>query len=140
MTYQTVKNGIVNLIQGLGYQESNTMFDFEDAPSTEYENTFILYAKSGELEEFNAETLSDRFYDRQEWNLLVAFQKTGLNEIIEIDNLQRKREAILNELDNPVNWRSFVRIMKYKSWIVEDKESYFLLTIRLMVIDNIIYT
>ena len=36
MSYDTVKNGITDLIKSLGYQESNTGFDFDDASSSEY--------------------------------------------------------------------------------------------------------
>lgn len=140
MTYDTVKNGITNLLKGLGYQESNTTFDFEDAPTSEYENTFIILASSGKLEEVSAETLVDRIYDEQEWEIRIAFQKSSQNETINLDQIHRKREEIINELDNSSNWKSFVRILKYKSWEIEDKESYIVMVLKLTIIDTLIFS
>lgn len=140
MSYKTVKNGITGLLKGLGLQESSYTTSFEDAPANSYESTFIITALSGRLEEVSAETLVDRFYDDQEWTVQVAFQKGGNNQVFNLDRINTKRDEILNELDNSNNWRSFVRILKYKSWDIEDKESYFLLNIKLRVIDTVIYT
>lgn len=140
MTYDTVKSGIANLLRGLGYEESNTVFDFEDASTAEYENTFIILAKSGKLEEVSAETIVDRIYDEQEWEIHIAFPRSSQNKIINLDQLQRKREEIINELDNSNNWKSFVRILKYRSWEIENKESYILLILKLNVIDTLIFS
>lgn len=140
MTYATVKTGITDLLKGLAYQESNTSFDFEDASSQEYGNTFIVTAKSGELEETDHETLVDRIYDRQLWEVQIALPKSEGSEVINQDDIQRRREAIINELDNPTNWKSFVTILKYRNWEIEDKESYIILRLNFTVIDKLIFT
>lgn len=140
MSYDTVRNGIVALIKSLGYQESNTAFDFEDAPSTEYGNTFIITARSGKLEEVSAETLVDRIYDEQEWEIHIAYQRSSANDLINLNQINRKREELINELDNSTNWKSFVRVLKYNSWEIKEENSYMVLILKLTIIDTLIFT
>ena len=140
MSYDTVKNGITDLIKSLGYQESNTGFDFEDASSSEYENTFIIIARSGKLEEVKDETLMDRIYDEQDWEIQIAMPRAGNNEVINQDQLNRKREALINKLDNSNNWKTFVRLLKYRDWEIVERDSYILLILRLKIIDTLIFS
>ena len=142
MSFDTVKNGIVARLKGLGYQESTEPFDFEDASRLEYGNTFILNRVSGELVEGadeGGETIVDRFYDTQSWVIQIAFEKSAQNDVIYRDDLQRKLDNIIADLDNPSNWSSFVRVLKYQSWNMEPTDNYYLLTINLNVIDTYTY-
>jgi len=140
MSFDLVKNRLVRTLGDLGYAESTMPFNFEEAPTNEYNNTFIVKAVSGENDEDNSETLSNRFYDIQKWQILVAFAKSQHNDIANRDDLHRKKDLIINEIDDPTNWVSNVRIQKYISWEVEEMEDYYLLTITLKVIDTYIYT
>lgn len=138
MTYDTIKARLVSRLQGLGYQES-TYLSMEDSPTSERGNTFIVRPMSGENDESTSETLSSLFYDIEKWKIEIAFEKSSEDQIINSDDVQRKREAIIKDLDNPTSWSNYARIQKYKTWDVQDKPSYFLLTIELKIIDTITY-
>lgn len=138
MSYYTVKNGISGILNALGFTESTEAEDFTDASSGEMGNTFIIKSASGELIEEN-ETLSDRFYDKQKWEIKFAFVKSSQNDIINRDEMHEEKDSILRELDDPTNWRSFVRHMKYLTWEVSDLKSYFILTVTLAVTDTYTY-
>lgn len=140
MTYDLVKERLVRTMGDLGYTESSKPFVFSSASANEFDRTFIVKAVSGENDEDNSETLSNRFYDIQKWQILLAFAKSELNDIINRDDLHRKKDSIINEIDDPTNWVSNVRIQKYISWEVEELENYYLLTIGIKVIDTYIYT
>ena len=139
MAYDTVKTGIANLLKGLGYQESEEASNFADASSNEYGNTFILNCLSGAMDEEDSETIVDRFYDVQDWQLQIAFDKSANSDVINRDDLHRKKDTILTTLDKPINWSSFVRILKYKTWNLQATENYFLLTINLKIVDQYVY-
>ncbi len=139
MSFDTVKNGIAGLLKGLGYAESQEAWDFENVSSNEYGNTFILNCLSGEMDDAISRTLIDRFYDVQEWQIQIAFAKSAQNEVINRDNLHRKKDAILPVLDNPSNWRGYCQMLEYKSWNIQETENYFLLTIKLKVVDKYTY-
>ena len=138
MSFDLVKNGIVGRLNKLGYSESKEAENFKDASTHEYGNTFILKCLLGEMGA-GSETLIDRFYDNQEWHIQIAFKKTSNNEVIVRDDVHRKKDIILKDIDNPTNWRSFVRILKYKSWEVQENADYYVLSIRLYVIDTYTY-
>ena len=139
MAYDTVKTGIANLLKGLAYQESEEAFDFTDASSNTYGNTFILNCLSGEMDEQDSETIVDRFYDIQDWQIQIAFDKSANTDIINRDDLHRKKDIILKKLDKPTNWSSFVRVLKYNAWNLQETDNYFLLTINLKIVDTYIY-
>jgi len=139
MAYDTVKTGIANLLKGLAYQESDEAFDFTDASSNEYGNTFILNCLSGVMDEEDSETIVDRFYDIQDWQIQIAFDKSANTDIINRDDLHRKKDIILKKLDKPTNWSSFVRVLKYNAWNLQETDNYFLLTINLKIVDQYIY-
>jgi len=139
MAFDTIKNGIVTRLQGLGYSESLEAVDFKNAPSNEYGNTFILKPLTGVMDNDESETLIDRFYDVQEWQAQIAFNRSTQNDVINRDDLHRKKDLILKDLDNPANWSSFARILKYKSWEVAEFPNYFVLTIKLKIVDTYQY-
>lgn len=138
MSFDTIKAGLIARLRGLGYQESPSI-DVEDMASGEYGNTFIVRPISGENDEDTSETISSLVYDIQRWQIFVAFERSGQNQAVMTDEVQRKREALIQDLDDPASWASYARIQKYKTWTVEDKDSYFLLTIELKIIDTITY-
>jgi hypothetical protein len=133
--YETVKAGIAGLLGGLGYSESSQAVDFTHASSREYENRYILKNLSGENQE---DTIVDRFYDLQEWQVQIAFGKSAANDVIQYDAVHRAKDALLKVLDKPSNWTSFVAIMKYKSWEIVETDNYYVLDLRLSITD--IYT
>lgn len=137
MSYDTVRDGIALIIKGLGYAESTELDDFEDASVHEYGNTFILRRLSGEMAEGpdGSENLADRFYDNQAWEVQIGFDKTKAD----YDDMQRRCDDILSDIDDPSNWSSFVRILKYARWEIRELESYFVLVIELKVIDTVTY-
>ena len=138
MSFDLVKNGIAGRLQGLGYSESLEAVDFKNASVNEYGSTFILKPLSGVMGE-ESETIVDRFYDEQEWQAQIAFCRSAQNDVIERDDLHRKKDLILKDLDKPANWSSFVRMLKYKAWEVAEFENYFVLTIKLLIVDTYIY-
>ena len=138
MGYDTLKSGIEEILEAIGYAPSDQAFDFTDASAFEYGNTFILKALAGEMGS-ESETLADRFYDNENWQVSVAIKKSSQSDINNMNELHRKREEIIKKIDDPDSWRSFARIIKYQSWEVTDMESYFLLNIEVLVVDTIIY-
>lgn len=133
--YDTLKAGIVTRLNGLGYVESTQSVDFKNASANEYGNRYILKCLSGENKEG---TIVDRFYDAQEWQIQIAFVRSEHNDIISLDAVHRAKDAIIKDLDKPANWSSFVAMLKYKSWDVIETNNYYVLDIRLSILD--IYT
>lgn len=134
--YQTVKDGIAGRLNAFGYIESSQVADFKNAPANEYGNRYILKCLSGENKE---DTIIDRFYDAQEWQILIAFARSEQNDITQYDVAHRAKDAIIKDLDKPANWASFVKILKYKSWEVTETPNYYVLDIRLQILDQYIY-
>lgn len=134
--FDTVKNGIVARLNALGYLESSQSVDFKNAPANEYSNRYILKCLSGENKEG---TIVDRFYDAQEWQIQIAFIRSEQNDVVSLDALHRAKDLILLDLDDPANWTSFVKMLKYKNWAVTETPNYYILDIRLSVLDIYIY-
>jgi len=134
--FDTVYLGIADLLKGLSYSESSQAVDFKDAPSTEYGNTFILKCLSGEM---GQETIVDRFYDNQTWQVQIAISKSEQSDVVQLGEVHRKKDTILKTLDKPANWESFVKILKYKIWDVIEEPNYYILDIKLEVLDTYTY-
>ena len=138
MSYDTVANGISNLMKTIGYQASKypTM---DNVPSEQIGNVFGLSRISGQNESGISETISSLVYDVQIWEIVVACQKTSENMGINYDDLNRKVDLMIKTLDAPANWESYARVQKYLNWKIEDKKNYYLLTMQLKVEDTVIY-
>jgi hypothetical protein len=137
MSFLTVKDGIVNILRTLTYQEAESV-DIENVSTNEYDNTFILKCISGEQTDPSSD-LSDHLLDAQVWTVTFMFAKSEQNDKINMDEIHAAKDNIIKELDDPVNWRSFVRFLKYKSWILEETPNYYLLTVTLSVTDTYTY-
>lgn len=137
MSYDLVKNGIVDILQAQGYQESQYS-NIEECPSQELDKTFIISAVSGENNERSSETLS-LLYDNQKWVVVIGFEQSSQSQNIVGDTVNRARDILIKEFDDPANWQSYVRIQKYLNWKIEDKKSYITLTIELKIVDTIVY-
>ena len=137
MSFDTINGGIAGILNSLGFSESNAA-SFNNAPATEFGNTFILTPVSGEAT-VGTETLSDRFYDMQLWMLQIAFEKAEQTDTINQDNVHRNKDNIIKALDKPLNWESYTRIQKYKSWNVTEEKSYYVLNTEIRIIDTYIY-
>lgn len=133
--YLTVKAGIAGRLNSLGYVESSQPIDFIHAPANEYGNRYILKCLTGENQN---NTIIDRFYDQQEWQILIAFGRSEQNDLSQYDNVHIAKDAIIKDLDKPANWASFVKMLKYKKWEIIESPNYFILDIRLDIWD--IYT
>ena len=136
MNYDTVKAGIASLLNGLGYYESSQIVDFKNAPALEYGNRYILKCLSGENEN---DIIIDRFDDRQEWQVLIAFARSEQNDISNYDEAQRAKDNIIKIIDKPANWVSFVKMLKYKGWEIIETPNYFVVDIRLSILDLYIH-
>lgn len=134
--YDTVKALIKTRMNALGYMESSQVFDFENASANEYGNRYILNCLSGENIE---NTIVDRFEDQQEWQILVAFKRTEHNDIIQLGAVHRAKDAIIKDLDKPANWEGSVKICKYDSWELIENPSYFIIDIKLLIVDEYIH-
>src|SRR3990167_10877082 len=135
MSYDTVKSGIAGRLNALGYVESSQAVDFKNASANEYGNRYILKCLSGENQN---NTIIDRFYDSQEWQILIAFARSELTDHTQYDIAQLAKDAIIKDIDKPANWESFVKMLKYKKWEIIETPNYFVLDIRLDIWD--IYT
>lgn len=138
MSYQTVKDGICGILNTLGYAEAPDVDNFKDITSIGQETMFIVRCLSGE-QSADSNTLQDRFYDIQKWEIMISFPRTSQNDLINRDEIHREKDRIINYLDNPDKWRSFVRFARYDSWGLDMQDSSFILTITMDVIDTYIY-
>jgi hypothetical protein len=129
---------LAGIVNAQGYSESNQVFTFGNAPSAEYQNTFIIRCLSGKADE-NSPTLSTRFYDNQTWDIQIAFEKSSQSDTVNLDEIHRAKETLIKELDDPANWSTSTRLVKYNSWKIEEELSYYLLTITLDVVDTYTY-
>lgn len=134
--FDTVKQGIVGRLNGLGYQESSQSVDFKNASANEYGMRYILKCLSGENKE---DTINDRFYDGQEWQIQIAFVRSEQNDIVSLDAVHRAKDIIIKDLDKPANWESFVKLLKYNKWTIIEFTNYYVLDIRLHILDQYIY-
>ena len=137
MSYKTVKDGIVARLLGLGLAESAEIFDFSDASSQEYGNTFILKAVEGELDE-DTDDINTKFDDAQDWEIHIAFPRSAHNDAVERDQAHEKREDIIQDLDNTTN-TTFVKSLRYSNWLIEEFDNYFLVKITIRVVDRLTY-
>jgi len=138
MSYDLIYNGISGLVKQLGFKES-TFPSMENVPSEQIGSVFVLNPRSGQNDENTSETLSSLIYDIQIWEIEIAFQKSIHQQGASQDKASRTAYDLIQLLDNPANWSSYVRIQKYLSWKIEDKKSYFLLTMQLKIVDTITY-
>lgn len=138
MSYQVVKDGLIGILGTQGLSESAETVDFKDASTAEYENTFILSCEEGESDEAN-EQQSAFLYDNQKWTVKIAYGKSSQSDVEQLNSIHRKKDALLAELDDPVNWRSFCTLLRYRSWTVVQEPSYFILTIGLKIKDVLTY-
>ena len=139
MSYTLIKKGVGDLLETLKLSPSQELIDFIDASPNEYNNTYILNPISGLLDTETSETLADRLYDIQEWSVQIAFARGTYSGKANLDMLHRKREDVIQKLDNPANWSSFARMLKYNSWEILDLSDYLVLILKLEIIDTITY-
>ncbi len=138
MSYQTIKDMIVDRLESEGLTESKEDADFENASISEFGNTFIINTPEGERNEDN-DSLMDRYRENQQWNIQIAFSKSQHNHNIIKDEAHKKREDITKDLDNPDNWKASAFYMRYEGFTMESLDNYFLLTLTLSVIDQNTY-
>lgn len=136
MSYDIVKAGIAGRLNALGYEESSNVVDFNNAPATEYGNRYILKALTGE--NLN-DQIRDRFDDKQEWQILIAFDRSEFSDVISLDASHRAKDTIIKDLDKPANWEAFVKLLKYETWAIIETPNYFVLDIRLNILDEFIH-
>ena len=139
MGYQAVRNGLAGIVKAAGFIESKSVTDFVGVSPREFDKRFIIKSVSGELDEETQETLVDRFYDEQEWEIHLAIPRSENNDTVNRDNLGRDKDTVIKEVDDPANWSSYVRLQKYLSWEITEELSYFLLIIKVKIIDVITY-
>jgi hypothetical protein len=138
MAFDTIKTYVRNRLEGLGYSESKSAFNFADAPTTEYDRSFILAPTNGAIDP-DGENINARLYDNQTWQVQMAFSKSTHSDVIKRDDMYRSIEAIIKDLDNPTNYGDTVRKIRYESWEVEESANYFLLKISFNIQDQYNY-
>ena len=138
MTYLTVKNGIAAIIKKLGYKESEQVFDFDSQGENEYGNKFILHC-NGASNSTEDEGIVGKYDDEQEWELLIAYKKSARGLQKTYDDMHKKRELLIRDLDDWANTQSFIIKLRYESFEVDDLDNYFVLRIKLIAIDRITY-
>lgn len=138
MSYTTVLNGLQGILNAQGLSESSQTEDFKDAPDSEYENCFILRCEDGEADEDN-EQQAAFLYDNQSWTVQIAFGQSSESGGEQMNAIQRKKDTLLTELDDPANWRSFCTLLRYRSWSIEEQGAVIVLKIKLKVKDALTY-
>ena len=138
MSFDTLKNYLSGRLKGLGYSESKSPFNFDDAPDTEYDRAFILTPLEGATDP-DGSNLNILLYDNQTWQVSIAFSKSTHSDIVKRDDMYRAIEPIISDLDDPSNYQPTLELVQYESWKVEELSNYFLLTIQFRVRDKYTY-
>lgn len=138
MSYDTISSGISNLMKTLGFQES-IYASINNVPSSEFGSTFLIARLSGQNQSGISETISSLIYDEQIWEIQIAYQKSSENQSVNFDIINRTVDLMIKTLDAPSNWESYARVQKYLNWKIEEKKSYYLMTMQLKVEDTIVY-
>jgi hypothetical protein len=140
MGFTTVYNGIRDILQGQELAEANHIYSYEDAAENEFSNTFILKPMSGSIDDDMSNEIINKFHDTQVWQIQIGFNKEESADVSNRLLMHTKKDAILAKIDNPTNWSSFVRMLKYTAWEVVETENYVILQIELLILDTIIHT
>ncbi len=139
MSYETVKKGLGDLLESLEISPSKQLVDFVDASPNEHNNTYILKCLAGNVDEELHGDLGDRLYDIEEWTINVMFSRGEYSTETDFDKLHKTKEDIIQKVDKPDNWTSFVRTLRYTSWEIQEFADYFVLVINIEVTDTITY-
>lgn len=139
MSYKLIKKGVGDLLEQLQLAPSKELLDFVDASPNEHSNTYILNPLAGRLDEESQETIGDRIYDVQDWVIQIAFARGTYSGKANLDKLHYKKEDVIQKLDNPANWSSFSRMLKYSNWEIQELPDYSVLIINLEITDTITY-
>ena len=138
MSYDTINTVLGNIIEGQGYSRSQST-RIEDLSNGEEEYSFILKPLSGDNGD-ESETLADRIYDEEVWSCEIVFRCGTQSDILQLDELNRARETLIKEIDDPASWQgNGIRVVKYDSWELEELPNYYILRIRIKVVDRITY-
>ncbi len=140
MGFTTVYNGIRDILEGLKLAEANHIYSYENAAENEFSNTFILKRLSGSIDDDMSPEIINKFHDTQVWQIQVGYKKSEFADRTNRTKVNIKCDAILAKIDNPTNWTSFVRMIKYTSWELIELENYIVLSIELEVLDTITHT
>lgn len=141
MSYDGIKNNLVQQLGELGYRESNQSFDVENMAINEFGNTFILKIVSAEQDE-DSQRINSVLYDNQQWLLQIAFQKSEHNDNIVKDEMYRGIEDLIKKIDNPDEWENITNgatNQKYQNWEVESLDNYYLLSVFINIQDRYTY-
>jgi len=138
MSFDAVKNGITGIMQAQGFKLSQYK-GINDVPASEHGNTFILNRVSGQNDEDTSETMASLVYDIQLWELMIFRQKSAENQSVNYDEIHRDIDVLIREIDDPANWSSYVRIQKYLNWKLEDKGTFYLMTMQIKIVDTVTY-
>jgi hypothetical protein len=140
MSFKTVYEGIRDIMEGLELAEAKHVYNYESAAENEFGNTFILKSISGTIDDDMSEEIINKFHDAQVWQLQVGFNREETADVANRLLLHKKKESILSKIDNPANWCSFVRMLKYTEWEVVETDNYVVLQIELLILDTITHT
>ena len=140
MGFTTVYNGIRDILQGLGLAEANQVYSYENAAENEFGYTFILKPIAGLIDDDMSPEIINKFHDTQTWQIQVGFNKEEQADPSNRLIMQTKKDDILAKIDNPSNWSSFVRMIKYREWEIVEFDNYVVLQIELEILDTITHT
>jgi len=140
MGFTTVYNGIRDILQGLKLAEAQQVYSYENAAENEFGNTFILKRLSGLIDDDMSNEIINKFHDTQAWQIQVGFNKEEAADPANRILIGTKGDDILAKIDNPTNWSSFVRMIKYKEWEIVELDNYVVLQINLEILDTITHT
>ena len=139
MSYDLIKAGMKGIIEVLGLAPANQVINFEIASPNTFGKTYTMFPEDGDMGGEEKESLHDRVYDKQDWIIQIAYNRGTHSSIIDLDELHRKREEVINAVDDPANWTSFTRMLNVVEWDVETLEHYFVLNIKVEITDTITY-
>ena len=140
MSFNTVYKGIRDILEGLKLAEAKHIYSYEDAAENEFGYTFILKPISGTIDDDMSPEIINKFHDTQVWQIQVGFNREESADVGNRLLMHIKKDDILAKIDNPTNWTSFVRMIKYTSWEVLELDNYVVLEINLEILDTITHT
>lgn len=134
MSYSTIKNYIVRIMNSLGFAESQGKFEFDQESDLNFDKTFIVTRPQGGIDDGN--TLGTTFYPTDIFRVEVAWQLSE-NAIYEYDFINADIDDIKKALHSPNNFKTdSIKNFQYKSHTLVKKDKYLLAEFNFEAVDS----
>jgi hypothetical protein len=137
MSYRTIKNYIVRILNSLGYNESEAKFNFEQESDLNFDRHFIVTSPSGEIADGN--TLGMTMYPTRHFRVQIAWQLSE-SAIAEYDLINQGIDEIIKELHDVSNFKDdSIKNFQYKNHQLREEKNYLLAEFNFDALDSVTF-